>query len=454
MNNINVNKIIYLVSTLADEKLVAALQDFHETDILLAMQELDEDSVARLKRILPIDMLSDMASNIDDSEEMEDLARDIDNEKLADIIEDMDTQDAIDLLEALPEEQQALVLDLVDEDVKEEISEVDSYEEDEVGSYMDKDYLVVNDALTVKKAMRIVIQAASEIDDFSIIYVNDEDNKYRGLILLKDLICARGDDSFVDLIKENYPKLNHKTNIEEKIDEISEYELESYPVINDKNELIGVIKADTIKELVEISAKEDFNMLASISDDYLSEKLTKSVFHRIPWLLFLLVVSILVCFVASSFEELVAPFVTILFFQSMVLDMSGNVGTQSLAVMIASQEDIKGKFKEALKTILKEVLIGLINGVVLGIISFLIVFLFLQITGKDMNLTIKSALSIGTAILIVPTISSFIGTVVPLILIKLHVDPAVASGPFITTLNDITAVLLYYGLAILIFTIL
>lgn len=207
--------------------------------------------------------------------------------------------------------------------------------------------------------------------------------------------------------------------------------------------------------------REDYAKFAGLSsEEDLEEPILTSVKKRIPWLLTLLFLGLMISLVISGFESVVISLPMLVFFQSLILGMAGNAGTQSLAVTIRVLTDSKISNKKLIKMIFKEFRVGFANGFTLSILSFFMVLIFLSITKSPIvieedfsyNLAIKAAGVVSIALLCAITLSSLIGTVVPIVLSKIHVDPAVASGPFITTMIDVIAVLVYYGLAILLFS--
>lgn len=237
--------------------------------------------------------------------------------------------------------------------------------------------------------------------------------------------------------------------IEDCIEEIKDYSEDSIPVLDADNRLIGVLTSQDITQLVDDEMGDDYAKLAGLSsEEDLHEPLRKSIGKRLPWLMILLGLGLVVSSVVGMFETVVAHLTLIISFQSLVLDMAGNVGTQSLAVTIRVLMDEKISSRQKLYLVGKEARIGLTNGLVLGLLSFLLIGLYLLIF-KNQTPVFAFSVSFctGTALLLALLISSVSGTVIPLALKRLHIDPAVASGPLITTINDLVAVVTYYGLA-------
>ena len=442
-------EIINLIAHTTDnEKLIDDLSQYHASDIADAFIELSDKEIIRLYDILPSELLADIITYIDDKERYLEL---MENEDVAEILDNMESNDAAEVLEELDEEDIEEINALVEPETLEDINLVNSYQDDVVGSVMSTDYVVIQATSTIKEAMKSVIREANEVENINIIYVVDENNKYLGIISLRDLIRARSNDDINDIIKLNYPTLNDYTLLEEIDRDILDYELESYGVLDESGQLIGIVNDETLINLLEEEYKEDYAMLAGISEiEDTSEPIYKSVLKRLPWLAFLLVIGLFVSLLTSSFENVIKDLITVVFFQSLILGMAGNTGTQSLAVTISKINDDE---KKIAKVILRELLTGFVNGLIIAVLGFGLVLGFLLLRNNTFDVSLKTGLSVSISLVISMSIASFLGAFVPYVLSKLKVDPAVASGPFITTVNDIVAIVIYYSLATLLFSI-
>lgn len=430
------------------------LEDYHESDIADVVELLETEERLRLYEILGDERTALVFAYL---ENVEEFVEELDYDDVADIIEQMDADDAVDILEELDEEDQEEIIKLLDEDIVEEINLIQSYSEEEIGSKMTTNYIRIPYGSNVKEAMKFLIEEAAENDNVSTIFVVKDDDTFYGSIELRDLIIARANSDLDEIIKTSYPVVYAKTEIDECINELREYELDNIPVLNEFNKLLGVITLSDIIETVEEELSEDYAKLAGLNEEEEeSTTIFKTILMRLPWLIGLLFLSLLVTLLISTFEAVIALLPAIVFFQSMILGMAGNVGTQSLAVTIRNINDDSTKPS---KTIFKEMRIGFCNGLVLGVLSFVFVFVFLLIRqqeivqgqGFHMNDALIASLIVGVSLLTAMTFASLVGSAVPIILNKLKVDPAVASGPFITTINDILAIVIYYGLAFILF---
>ena len=431
------------------------LEDYHESDIADVVEELTKEERIELYNILGDKRTALVFSYL---ENVDEFVSELEVADAADIIEQMDADDAVDVLEELEEEQADKIINLMDEDIIEDITLIQSYEEEEIGSKMTTNFIAIPYGISVKKTMTELITQAAENDNVSTIFVL-KDEKFYGIIELRDLIIARADQNMDDIIKTAYPRIYDKTLIEDCINDLSDYQLDSIPVLDTDDKLLGVITLADIVETVEEELAEDYAKLGGVSEEEeITTGIFKTVMLRLPWLIALLFLSLLVSVLLSSFEAVIAILPAIVFFQSMILGMAGNGGTQSLAVTIRNISDDDDN-KVLIKTIMKEIRVGFINGLVLGVLSFGVILAFLVIkqqeiiqdSGYSIYNAIKAASIVGSSLVVAMTFASFVGSVVPIVLSKIKIDPAVASGPFITTINDILAIVIYYGLAYLLF---
>jgi magnesium transporter len=427
-----------------DKLLKELLSDYHENDIASALDELSPQERERVIGALGSDAISDILPFTDDAAEY---ISEMDADDAAEVIEQMEIDDAIETLEALDEETRNELLSLIEDDVKEEIELIASYGDDEFGSVMTTNFIAVNRASTVKETMRALIEQAAENDNISTVFVLD-DGLFYGTIDLKELIIARNSVALDDIISLNFPFVYAKDEISENIDRIREYSEELIPVLSEKKELLGVITAQDITELVEAESSEDYAKFAALTDhEDVSESVFRSVGKRLPWLAILLVLGLIVSAVVGLFEGIVAELPLIVSFQSLILGMAGNVGTQSLAVTVRALNSEELGAKKAFGFIFKETRIGFVNGLLVGLCSIVIIGGYLCLRGAVPSLAFTTAGCVALALCFAMMISGFTGAGIPVIFSKMGVDPAIASGPLITTVNDLVAVISYYGLA-------
>lgn len=432
-------------SDIGDDALLQELSDYHKADIADVYPYLSENARKRLARILPVDEFSDIFSYLDNPE---DYIEDMDNERAADIIESMDADDAVDILDELNEDTQSEIIKLMDAEAVEDINLIRSYDEDVVGSRMTTNFILIREDMEVKQAMKAMVEQAAENDNVSTIYVENKDGEYCGAIILRDLIIARQGTSLDDIIIASYPSVFATESVAECIERLKDYGEDSIPVLDEKRKVLGVITSTDLVEAVDEELGEDYAKFAGLTEEEdLKEPLHRSIKKRIPWLLVLFFLGLGVSSVVGAFEGVIASLPFIVSFQSLVLDMAGNVGTQSLAVTIRVLTDEQLTGKQTAKLIWKEVRVGFTNGLILGFLSCLLVGAFLCLMGTAVGTAFLTSGCIGIALLTAMICSAFFGTVIPVAFKKMKVDPAVASGPLITTINDLVAVVVYYGLA-------
>ena len=302
-------------SNLKAEEKQEELLNYHDNDLATFLEEADTVSRMKFYEIVPIDRLSDIISYTNNPEEF---LNELGLEKAADVIEEMDSDDASDILEEMDDVDKEKILSLVDSETKEDIELIESYDEDEVGSLTSTNFIEILDTDDVATAMNKLIAQAPENDNVAIIFVMNKENKYVGLIELKKLFIARKDTPLEDIIEVNYPKFYDHEKISDAYPALTDYDLPIYPVLNKKEELIGVITNQDIIELINEELTEDFEKLGAVSDSDYKNSPIKSSMKRLPWLLTLLVLGVLISIVISRFENVVAALPIIIFFQSLV----------------------------------------------------------------------------------------------------------------------------------------
>lgn len=432
-------------SNLPKEELIEKISDYHMGDIADAFEKMTPEERKSLYPVLGVEMVAEIFSYIEDSEEY---IKEINSDKVANLISEMDSDDAVDILEKLSDTDRKRIVALLDNDAKQDVSMILSYEDDEIGSEMTTNYIVVKKNLTIKEATHQLITQAGENDNINTIYVVDDKDSFYGAIDLKDLIVAREYQSLDELIIKSYPYVKANEKIVDCIEQLKDYAEDSIPVLDDNKHILGVITAHDIVEVVDEELGEDYAKLGGLTaEEDLNETTLQSTKKRLPWLIILLFLGMGVSSVVGMFETVVAVIPIVICFQSLILDMAGNVGTQSLAVTIRVLMDENLKASDKVKLMFKEVRVGFSNGLLLGTMSFIFVGLYIFLfKGNTFGYSFLVSGCVGFSLLASMVISSLIGTLVPMFFSKIKVDPAVASGPLITTINDLVAVVTYYGM--------
>ena len=424
------------------------LEDYHDNSIADAMQKLKKTERQKLYRILDAKALGAVFEYIS-KEDASVYINEMDLKKASEVISELEPDTAVDILRELEKGKRALLIDSMESDVRKDIKVVASFDEDEIGSKMTTNCIVIGDDLTVPDAMEELVEQAKENDNISTIFVEDKDRAFVGAVDLKELIIAKKTTHLKDLIMTSFPYVYGHENIADCIERLKDYSEGLIPVLDNNNRILGVITSQNLVEVVDEEMGEDYAKFAGlIAEEDLSEPLVDSLKKRLPWLLILLCLGMIVSSVVGVFEGVIAGLPIIMAFQSLILDMSGNVGTQSLAVTIRVLMDENLTFSQKLRLVWKEVRVGFCNGLILAFLSFVILGLYIHyIKGRSWDFAYCMSGCIGVSLVIAMIISSATGTLIPMFFKRIKVDPAVASGPLITTLNDLVAVVTYYGIS-------
>ncbi|MBQ7699430.1 MAG: magnesium transporter [Clostridia bacterium] len=451
-----VDEIIELIrSDLPDKELVEELGNYHENDIAGAFEQLEPEERKRLYDILGAETFSEIFAYV---ENVEQYIEEMGVSTAAKVLENMDSDDAVDILDEIDDETEKKIVSLMDEESSQDIQLIRSYDDDEIGSKMTTNFILIKNDLTIKQAMSSLIEQAGDNDNISTIYVEDEDERFYGALELKDLIRARYQDKLEPLISTSYPYVRDHEHIADCLERLREYTEDSFPVLSEEGKVLGIITAQDIVEVVDEEMGEDYAKLAGLTaEEDLNEPIKASIKKRIPWLITLLFLGLVVSSAIGIFEDKVVALLPIIaVFQSMVFDMAGNTGTQSLAVTIRVLMDESVSGRQKAKLVFKEVRVGMCNGLILGITAFVVVGLYILAFKRPETLNMPLAQyaftisgCIAFSLFSAMIIASLVGTTIPMFLHKIHIDPAVASGPMITTVNDLIATMVYYGLALL-----
>ena len=435
-------------NNITDDLLIEIINDYHPSDIADALEQTDESIRKIFFKEVDADIMSEILAYMED---VNIYLKELDIKQAADIISEMDSDDAVDILEEIDDETEDKIIDLMDSQSSEDVLLIQSYNDDEIGSKMTTNYIEIKKNMTIKQARHSLVQQAKDNDNVSTIYVSDLDNKFYGAIDLKDLIIARENTPLESIITNSYPTVKDHQIISEVYQDLQDYSEDSFPVLNEKDEIIGIITANDLIEVVDEEMAEDYAKLAGLSsEEDVDETVFSSVKKRLPWLILLLVLGLAVSSVVGIFEKVIDLVAVSVCFQSLILDMAGNVGTQSLAVTIRVLNNEDLTVKDKLKLVKKEVKVGFFNGLLMAGFAcvFITMYIFI-IKNYPINFSIILALCIGLSLIVTMIISSLVGTLIPLTLNSMNIDPAVASGPLITTVNDLVSAICYYSIVYL-----
>jgi magnesium transporter len=440
-NNLLEN-ITNLINSKNDTALSNLFFDFHYADIAEVLEELDFEQAIYIIKLLDSEKTSEILTELDE-DIREKILENLSAKEIAEEVEEMDSDDAADIIGELSEERQERVISAIDDDeLAADIKELLSYDNNTAGSLMAKELVKVYETWTVAGCMRRIRGQAKEVTRVHSIYVVDKEDKLVGRLSLKDLIIAKSDQIIADISKPKVDAVNVNQDDEEVAKIMAKYNLEAIPVVDNNNVLLGRITIDDIVDVLKEEADKDYQMAAGLTQDVDSDdsilELTKA---RLPWLFLGLIGGVGAFIIMEGFQGVFSKYAALFFFTPLIAAMAGNVGVQSSAIIVQglANDDVKGSINSRL---LKEMLLAALNGVVLALFLFLFVWLY-----KD---EIGLALAISVSLVIVIIVAGLIGTFVPLFLNKRGIDPAIATGPFITTSNDIFGILIYFMIAKLI----
>ena len=439
-----IQKISNLISNKKNKEIKKLVDGIHYADLAEIINELEPTQRIYLIKIIDSDKTSDVLTEVDE-DVREEILKTLSEKEIAGEIKELDSDDAVDILSELSDEKQEKVISLIkDESITENIRELLNYDEDSAGGLMAKELISVNENWSVLKCLREIRKQAKDIKRVHSIYVLNKKKILIGRLSLKDLITSPSKSK----IQEIYiPKVDY-VHVNDSADEVaklmSKYDLEAIPVVGDNNELLGRITIDDIVDFIKDEAEEDYLLAAGISNDVEADdsifELTKA---RLPWLILGLFGGLGSVFILESFENIMASkeLRALFFYTPLIAAMAGNVGVQSSAIVVQglANDVIKGSL---ISRLIKEVSLTILNGLILSIIIILF--------GLIINQSLEMSITISVSMIFVIIVAALIGTSVPIILDKFGIDPAIATGPFITTGNDVIGILLFFYIAKLI----
>ncbi|WP_410006427.1 magnesium transporter [Aequorivita nionensis] len=425
------------------DALKGLLDDFHFADVAELLQELNHEEATYLVKLLDSEITSEALMELDD-DFRERILDNLSPSEIADELDEMDTDDAADIIAELDDHIQKQVIDHIeDEEHAADIVDLLRYDEDTAGGLMAKELVRVKETWTVAGCVREMRRQAENVTRVHSIYVTDRHGKLKGRLSLKDLLTAPERAHISDIYIPKVDYVNVHTDAEDVARIMQKYDLEAIPVVDDEGILVGRITIDDIVDFIKEEAEKDYQMAAGISQDVEADdsifKLTKA---RLPWLMIGMLGGLGAASIITGFQSMMTTFPKIIIFVPLIQATAGNVGVQSSAIVVQglANDTIKGNI---ITRLLKESLLALVNGIAIALVV-LVISHFLFFTSY------LESISIGIAIITVIILAALIGTFIPILLDKRGIDPAVATGPFITTSNDIFGILTYFLIAKLI----
>ena len=441
LSNELINNISDLILRKNNKEIKNIVKNLHYADLAELVNELSFNDSIYLIKLIDSDKTSDVLTELDD-DVREKILKELSEKEIAVEIKELDSDDAVDILSELPEEKKEKVISLIkDENITENIRELLKYDEDSAGGLMAKELISVNENWSVLKCLREIRKQAKDITRVHSIYVLNKKEELIGRLSLKDLIMSPSKKKIKQIYIPKVDYVNVNDSGEDVVKLMTKYDLEAIPVVNDNRKLLGRITIDDIVDFIKDEAEEDYLLAAGISNDVEADD---SIFElskaRLPWLILGLFGGLGSVFILESFEEIMASesLRALFFYTPLIAAMAGNVGVQSSAIVVQglANDLIKGSI---FRRLFKEVSLTILNGIILSllIIGF----------GHIIKQPIEMSLTISASMICVIVVAALIGTAVPIILNKLDIDPAIATGPFITTGNDVIGILLFFYLA-------
>ncbi|MCJ8006011.1 magnesium transporter [Lederbergia wuyishanensis] len=433
-----------LIKTIEDDNILGFREEFmtlHPYDQAQFFFRLSSDERIKVYNFLSPKELADFFEMLEiEDYEYKSILAEMDPKYAADMLANMFTDNAVDVLNNLDKDQTASYLSIMDHVAAQEIKGLLHYEEYTAGSIMTTEYIAISANQTVRSAMYILKKEAPKAETIYYVYVVDEDGRLVGVISLRDLIISSDDTMISDIMFDRIVSISVSADQEEAAKQMRDYDLLALPVVDFQNHLLGIITVDDIIDVIDEEASDDYSKLAGVSDmDTIDKNPFAAAKKRLPWLIILLFLGMFTASLIGRFEDTLSKVPIVAVFIPLIAGMAGNTGTQALAVAVRGIATGELVESSKLKLILRESGTGLITGTICGLLVALIVFVW---KGE-----LLLGFLVGIAILASLFVATLAGSLVPLIMHKFKIDPAVASGPFITTMNDITSILIYFGLA-------
>ena len=434
-------KIADLILAKKNTPLKKIVKDVHFADMAEIINELNEDQGIYLIKLFDSEKTSEILTELDE-DVREKILKALSVREIADEIEELDSDDAADILGELSDQRKEEVIsEISDNNLADDLKELLSYKEDSAGGLMAKELVQANENWSITKCLKEIKKQGENVTRVHSIYVVDDKQKLIGRLSLKDLIISPAKNLIKDIYIPKVDSVNIYEDGEEVAKIMSKYDLEAIPVVDNKKKLVGRITIDDIVDFIKEEAEEDYLLAAGVQGDVEADdsifELTKA---RLPWLFLGLVGGLGSVFILEGFEEVMnhPTYKTLFFFTPLIAAMAGNVGVQSSAIIVQglANDVVKGSLVSRL---LKELGLSLINGIILGFLTILF--------GLATNLPIELSITISLSMLCVIVVAALIGTSIPILLDKKGIDPAIATGPFITTSNDIFGIFLFFYIA-------
>ena len=422
--------------------------DLYPADLAMLLSHLPHERAHVLFRWLPRRQAAEVLAELDDAIRAE-LLREEQLDHVARLLDALDTDDAADVLADLPDDMALRVLPALED--SEDVQELLGYDEETAGGIMAAEYVAVPSTMSVADVTEAVRQNAEVVEELFAIFVIDEDGTLEGIVPLKRLLLSPANAGITDVADTDFVSVVTNVDQEEVARIMQRYDLVSLPVVDRQGRLAGRITIDDVVDVIRDEAEEDIQLMSGMAG---TEEPTDTVLRitrgRLPWLLVGLIGASLSGAVIGSFEEALQQAVVLATFIPVVMAMAGNAGIQSSAIVVQGIASGEVWSSDMISRLWKELAVALINGIVLAVVMSIAIVLLSGFMGGDVR-TARLAMTAGFSLLLVIILAAFIGTTIPLLLHRFGVDPALATGPFIMTSNDILGLAIFFMLASLLY---
>ncbi|MBM7586542.1 magnesium transporter [Bacillus pakistanensis] len=435
-----------LIQALEEENLDLFREEFtalHSYDQGKFFMKIGDHLRIRLYHYLSPEEMAELFEGLDiEEDEYQPILAEMNPSYAAEMLSEMYADDAVDVLNELDKDQVASYLTIMDDDSAKEIKELLHYEEYTAGSIMTTEFIAISANQTVRSAMYILKNEAPNAETIYYIYVIDEDKRLVGVMSLRDLIISDDDTMISEIMSDRVMSVSVGDDQEAVARKMKDYDFLAVPVVDFQDHLLGIITVDDIMDVMDKEASDDYSKLAGVADmDTVDRNPFNAAKKRLPWLIALLFLGMFTASLIGRFEETLDKVAILAVFIPLIAGMAGNTGTQALAVAVRGIATGDLEHENKWKLIAREAGTGLITGSICGVVVMVIVYVWQG--------SFFLGILVGFSILVTLIVATLAGALIPLLMHKLHVDPAVASGPFITTINDIISILIYFGMATL-----
>ena len=418
--------------------LLNLLIDLHPADIADFLNELRKDERKYIFSLLPTEKASAVLTELD-SPIVDQILEDVSEKKLSILVDKMESDDAADIISELPHDVAQSILEQIPDKISEEVKELLTYDEDTAGGIMALEYVAVNEKSTVNETIKVIRKLRKKVKTVHTIWVVSDKDELKGSVSLTELVLAKGKTSISKILNTDIKFVYTDMDQEEVALLFRKYDLVSLPVVNALKQLVGEITIDDIIDVVDDEASEDISIFAGVSDSEIQEySFLKISWVRLPWLMVAFVGQLVAAFVIQQFETTISEIIALTFFMPVIMAMGGNSGIQSSIIIIRGMATGEISVESTWRRFFRELRVSLFIGLMFGLMMTLIVGLWLS------NFLI--GILIGITLNIVILQATLFGGIIPFLLKRADVDPALASGPFITTFNDILGLLIYLAI--------